>query len=216
MRPRGMTRTSISTIAERITISAALIAIAVLPAVAQSRPVSQNGQQTLEQDVRRLGSPGNDDFADVKRLARLPAESAGLLVAQLHVLKHPERTIVGQGSPEFERVLWSFLALRYITGSMDFCAPTNWRPRRSYEDGIRNYWLHFENKSCVTFFAVWPSRGRYYVAPLDAQRKIISAWQRWYGEQGKQFDYEPLVNPESWQWTEGVQKVVNVGRADTK
>lgn len=216
MPPKEITLTSISITIKRIAISMVLIVVLTLHGLAQSRSLGQNKQRVLEQDVKRLGSLGNNDLADVKRLARFPAASTGLLVAQLQVVPHPERTIVGNGSPEFEHAIWSFLALRYITGSMDFCAPTKWRPGHIYEDGIRSYWLHFENKNCVTFFAVWPSRGRYYVAPLDAQRQIISAWQRWYGEEGKQFEYKPLVNPESWQWTEGVQNIVKVGERDTK
>lgn len=74
----------------------------------------------------------------------------------------------------------------------------------------------YANTDCVTSFAGWPSRGRYYVALLDAQRQIISAWQRRYSEEGKQFEYKPLVNPESWQWTEGVEKLVKISESSAK
>ncbi|MHB8755338.1 MAG: hypothetical protein ACYC92_10345 [Candidatus Acidiferrales bacterium] len=154
--------------------------------------------------------PGNDDFADVRRLAQTPAASAKLLVRQLHVLRHPERTLVGNASPYVEHLIFSFLALRYITGGMDFCAPTKWKPGKTYEEGIRSYWLHFYSKSCVIFFNDWPSRGRYYFAPLDAQRIIVRAWRDWCADHRKDSDYHPLVKPPAYRWPEGVNKVVPV------
>lgn len=200
-----------STITECVVAPVVLIALLALSALGQAASPSQANQNVLQQDVKRLGLPDNDDFADVKRLALNPAAAAQLLISELGVLDHPERTIVGDGSPHQEHILWSILALRYITGGMDFCAPTEWRSGSAYEEGIRSYWLHFYSKSCVTFFADWPSRGRTYTAPLDAQRSIISAWQQWYAKEGKDFNYKPLVNPEAWQWPGGVQKLVRVG-----
>lgn len=194
----------------RQTAQIGLIALFASSVPTHSARWYQPDLHALQQDVRRLGLPGNDDFADVKRLAKSPAEAAGELVSQLSMLQHPERTIVGDGTTYENHVLWVFLALRYITGGMDFCAPTSWKPGRTYEDGIRDYWLHFQNKNCVTFFAVWPSRARTYVAPLDAQQAIIGAWRQWYAKEGKTYTYKPLVNPESWQWTEGVVKLVPV------
>jgi hypothetical protein len=91
---------------------------------------------------------------------------------------------------------------------MDFCAPTGHEFGKSGQGAYRGYWLHFANKNCVTFFAVWPSRGQFFIAPVDAQQKIIEAWQQWYAKEGKDFNYEPLTNPQPSQWLEGVKKVV--------
>lgn len=208
---RETTLSLTSTITKRNVLHIVLTVLLAPVAVAQGASLNQAGQPTLQREVRQLGLPGNDDFADVKKLARTPAASTGFLISQLRVLEHPERTIVGEGNPQVEHVLWSIRALRYITGGMDFCAPTKWRFGESGEEAYRSYWLHFGDNSCVTFFAVWPSRGRCYVAPQDAQRKVISAWERWYASESKNYDYRPLVNPKSWQWLEGVQKLRRVG-----
>ena len=201
--------TSIFTIIDKI--CAGILAIAVLAAVAYSgTPAGVHRASAMEQDVTRLGMPGNDDFADVKRLAQTPAASAAVLVKQLHVLEHPERTITGEASSPVEHVLFSLLALRYVTGGMDFCARTKWTPGRSYEEGVRKYWLHFYRKSCVIFFADWPSRARTYIAPVDAQRAIINAWRQWCADHRNNADYHPLVNPPAYQWPEGIQKLIPV------
>lgn len=95
---------------------------------------------------------------------------------------------------------------------MDLCAPTSHTFGKSGGETYRSYWLHFANKDCVTFFAVWPSRGRCYFAPLDVQKMIIRAWHEWYKRDAATFAYKPLANPQSWQWLEGVTKAVPVGQ----
>lgn len=199
------------TIVRVISVWVALIALGITGIAAQAGLRNQSAEDVLRQDVARLGSHGNDDFADVKRLAQAPSVAAGILVEQLDVLEHPERAIVGEADPGAEHVLSSIRALRYIVGGWDFCAPTKWKPGHAYDEGIRNYWLHFNSKGCVTFFAVWPSRDRTYIAPVDAQRRIIAAWRQWYAKKGRAYHYKPMVNPETWQWIEGVDKVVPVG-----
>lgn len=199
---REITLSLTSTITERTVLHIVLIVLLAPFAVAQGASLNQAGQPTLQREVRQLGLPGNDDFADVKKLARTPVASAGLLVSQLHVLEHPERTIMGEGDPQVEHVLWSIMALRYITGGKDFCAPTAWIFGSTYEEGIRSYWLHFSSKTCVRFFAVWPSRGRTYIAPKDAQKEIIAKWKRWFATEGTSLHYKPLRNPKPDQWLE--------------
>lgn len=151
-------RTLTFTIIKKAAVQLALTGLFAAFALAQTSGKIQTNQRALQENIKRLGLPGNDDFADVKRLARTPAASTGLLVSELSVLDHPERALVGDESPRVEHVLWSFLALRYITGGMDFCAPTKWKPGRTYEEGIRDYWLHFYNKSCVISFRLAFSR----------------------------------------------------------
>lgn len=210
MFPKETIRTLTFAIIKRGVAHLALIGLFAVLALAQTSGKIQTNQRVLGEDIRRLGFPGNDDFADVKRLVRTPAASAELLVSQLSVLDHPERTLVGDGSPQVEHVLWSFLALRYITGGMDFCAPTKWKFGTSYEEGTRDYWLHFYSKSCMIFFSDWPSRGHTYIAPFDAQRAIISAWRRWSAHHRQDSACHPLVNPPAYQWPEGVQKLIPI------
>lgn len=204
-----------TTISLRLLFAALGVALAT-SALGRSRFQHQVARHALDQEVNRLGMPGNDDVSDVKRLAQTPSAAVQLLIEQLRIVPRPERTIVGEASSPAEHVLSSIRALRYIVGGWDFCAPTKWKPGRTYEERIRKYWLHFNSESCVTFFAVWPSRDRTYIAPIDAQREIIAAWQHWYVREGESYSYKPLVNPETWQWIEGVDKIVPVGAKGPK
>lgn len=206
MCPRGPERTSIFT-----TTSGLILALSLLASAGQcaSKPYQRaTPQRSLRETVRRLGLPGNDNFAGVSQLAETPRDSVGLLVQQLHTVSNPASAVVGDNDISVNHVLWAIRALRYITGGMGFCAPTSHRFGKSGKEAYRGYWLHFANKKCVTFFAVWPSRGQFYIAPIDAQRKIINAWRQWYAKEGRGFNYKPLVNPQSWQWLEGVERVV--------
>lgn len=190
-----------------------VLVVSVLSSVCQCASASTPYRGTAEQwslrgAVRQLGLPGNDNFAGVNGLAKTPRASANLLVQQLHTVRNPASTTVSDNDTYVNHVLWVIRALRYITGGMDFCAPTNHKFAKSGQGAYRNYWLHFANKNCVTYFAVWPSRGQFFIAPVDAQQKIIEAWRQWYAEDSKDFDYKPLLDPQSWQWLEGVKKVV--------
>jgi len=156
---------------------------------------------TLEQRVARLGTPANDNVADVRQLASNPGVSAGLLIADLHSIPDSEEFAKADKLP-MEHVLWLIRALRYLTGGMDFCAPSKHVFGNSEEEQNRKYWLTFAHKECLTFFAFWPSRGRWYIAPVDAQKNIIAQWRHWYATSGGKFEYKPLQNPppEKWLW----------------
>lgn len=209
MYQRDRERTSIFTKLIEVTFSVILTVGVCAPMV--SARGSSIQKASLDTIVQRLGLPGNKDLADVRKLAETPSASVGLLVSQLHIVSNPQRTVVGYGSTDVNHLIWVIGALRYITGGMDFCAPTSHKFGKSGEEPYRSYWLHFANKSCVTFFAVWPSRGRDYFAPLDAQKTIIRAWQQWYAREGSRYYYKPLIDEQPWQWLEGVKKPVPVG-----
>lgn len=203
---RGQGRTSTFTKLLSATFSV-FLAAGVCGLAARAHESSAQ-EAPLDKMVQRLGLPGHRDLADVRKLGETPSASVGLLVSQLHTVSNPQRTVVGYGSIGVNHLLWVIGALRYITGGMDFCAPTSHSFGKSGEEAYRSYWLHFANKSCVTFFAVWPPRGRDYFAPLDAQRTIIRAWQQWYAREGSRYDYRPLVKARPTEWLEGVKKVV--------
>ena len=51
----------------------------------------------------------------------------------------------------------------------------------------------------VHFFGVWMSRDSLYIAPRDAQLKIIQMWKRWYETDGKTFAYPAFKDdPDIW------------------
>ncbi|MGH9344142.1 MAG: hypothetical protein ACRD19_10310 [Terriglobia bacterium] len=167
--------------------------------MAQER--STKGTVTLEQRVARLGMPGNDNVADVKELASNPRVSSGILIRDLHPIPDSEE-FAKADKPPMEHVLWLIRALRYITGGMDFCAPSKHVFGKSEEEQNRKYWLTFAHHQCLTFFSLWPSRGRWYIAPEDTQKSIIAQWRHWYATSGAKFEYKPLQNPppEKWLW----------------
>jgi hypothetical protein len=168
---------------------------------AEVRPAVGQDQASVSEEVKRLGIGKNDNFQTVISLSTTPELSARLLVEQLHTVKDA-RLLNSDGKPETEHVLWSIRALRYITGGLDFCGKTSHHFGTSELEKNRKYWLFFKNKSCVPFFAMWPSRGSEYIAPLDAQEEIISQWREWAAREGKTFHYVPLLEPkpEDWLW----------------
>lgn len=156
---------------------------------------------TPAERIARLGTPGNDNVADVKVLAENPAANAGLLVAALRTIPDSE-PFARADDPTMEHALWIVRALRYLTGGKNFRAGTHHQFGSSQEEQNRKYWLTFDGRPDVAFFGYWMSRNRWYIAPLDAQNEIIAQWRRWYAADGKQFDYKPLQNPspENWIW----------------
>lgn len=161
--------------------------------------VPQSESATPAQLVARLGSNGNDDVADIKQLARNPRESTSLLIDALHVVPDSEQYAKADSS-SMEHALELIRALRYITGGIDFCAQSQHIFGSSKEEKNRRYWLTFRHKTCLSFFGYWMSRGRTYIAPVDAQREIIAQWKNWYAKYGATFSYKSLQNPEPQDW----------------
>lgn len=157
-------------------------------------------QESIEDTVAGLGTRANNVDAVVS-LASMPARAAGILVKELHTV--PEtKLLAGEIRPGTEHVLWCLRALRFLTGGKDFCAASQHSFGRTESERNRKYWLEFKNGACLSFFAVWPSRGSQYIAPRDAQKAIIEQWRRWYEAEGRGFDYRPLTDraPEKWLW----------------
>lgn len=150
--------------------------------------------------VKQLGM-GGDDIQIVKSLSATPQISVRLLVVELHTVKESHE-LAGANDKPVEHVLWSIRALRYVTGGMDFCGKTSYRFGTSELEKNRKYWLYFKNKSCVPFFAMWPSRGSEYIAPPDAQQDVIDQWRQWLVREGETHQYAPLKDPkpEAWLW----------------
>jgi hypothetical protein len=140
-------------------------------------------------------------MADVLELAKTPAVSAKLLIADLHTIpdsKHAAKA----AAYRTEHTIWEIRALRFMTGGKDFCVASHHVFGNSEEEQNRKYWLTFDHPDCLAFFSLWPSHGREYIAPVDAQRSIISEWKKWYQSVGEKFAYHSLDpdKPEKWSW----------------
>lgn len=183
----------------------------------------------IQERVQRLGTAeGRNDLTDAEVLAKTPYESVGALIGELHTIPHPENAKLIQNTAEVQHLISVIAALRYITGGRDFylsggedfCSTTNWKFGDSAEEANRHYWLYFQSSKCVTFFAVWPSRYRIYLAPMDAQQHIISQWRHWYAAQGKAYEFKPIPNSQAdnlllWQCARDVYSPPDLRRPET-
>jgi len=190
MFPRGATPISTSTIARAVPWLCVALAASFLAATLEAQISPSAGSADIRELVARLGGAHNDDFAAAQVLAKTPAKSAGALIASLHTIANPENAKNIQDQSDVTHAIAIIQVLRYLTAK-DFCAATQWKFGGSSEERNRRYWLYFDNPKCVTFVALWPSRGRFYFAPLDAQQTIIADWQNWYARAGNSYHYPP-------------------------
>jgi hypothetical protein len=163
-----------------------------------TRPLLAQETTNTSEEIGQLGR-GNDDRQIVATLAKTPRLAVQLLIDELRPVNET-RILASERKPEVEHVLWSIRALRYLTGGKDFCGGTRHEFDKSEFERSRKYWLYSRHRTCVSFFAMWPSRGTEYVAPQDAQNEIIAKWRDWFKGQGASFEYKPLLNPKPEEW----------------
>ena len=186
-----------------IRTSAAMLAIVTLlcgACNATAGPRRTAPDNEMSREVKSLGVDSRNNFQIVRRLARRPYEAVPLLIAELHPVTET-RIRADENPPDSEHVLWCIRALRYICSGKDFCAKTHYTFSGAPQEKNRKYWLYFRHHTCVSFFAMWPSRGTTYIAPQDAQNQIIVKWRAWLRE-NPHHKYVPLrgARPEQWLW----------------
>lgn len=155
---------------------------------------------------RRGSNPTGSDPLSV--LASAPGVAACHLVRSLHVVH--DTHVVGYEQdrhPQAMRVVWALRALRYLTDCQDFRAPTADDPAKW--DEARRDWLlrddagvpmkNWKPADGVRFFATWMSRDSVFIAPRDAQEKIITQWVRWYRNTGiRGFHFNTCESVDRW------------------
>jgi hypothetical protein len=146
--------------------------------------------------ISGLGRERTDLLPIMKKLAINPRISTGLLIDSLHVISNPSNS--GEEDPEAMHVQIIIGALAYLTGGMEFCSTSKHEFDTTDTEKSREHFLRYKYGDCLTFFAVWPSRGRLYIAPIDAQESIIKKWRDWYSTKGKDFKYIPLPDSSYW------------------
>jgi hypothetical protein len=94
-------------------------------------------------------------------------------------------------------VIWCIRALRHLT-ALRFTSLTNHEFGHSKAERDRKHFLTLNNPPEVTFFATRMSTDSEYIAPRDAQERIIEKWREWYKANGKDFEYRPSQSIDDW------------------
>jgi hypothetical protein len=130
----------------------------------------------------------------LKVLHRSPSRAAALLVAGLHPIPRG-------GYSDAPDVVWFIRALRSLTG-LDFRGRTDSALSNGGEnDGGGEAWfLRPDTLGTVEFFGTWMSREFSWVAPRDAQVRIIEQWHQWYRHEAATFHYVKDDGMGNWYW----------------
>ncbi len=141
-----------------------------------------------------------DETSDSVRQALLrdPKQSVCYLIRELHVV-HAE-VMTPYDSTNYTSTLHVITCLqliRFLTGGkINFTAPTSHR-FRSWEVNRRRFLID-DSTGESKFFRYWESRGSIFIAPVDAQRRIIRKWIGWYRKYGAEYQYTPAENQPDW------------------
>lgn len=168
----------------KLSINAVVLLIFMLfPILAHAQTEGTETDSLIAGTIRNIG--GADYEQDLKTLAQHPARSTELLIKSLRPVrrgkyrKHPD-------------VIWYIRALRFLTG-LDFKARTNGR----LNEDEKNF-LGSDEQRQVKFFGTWMSRDIAFVAPKDAQVKIIKQWRDWFTAKGKTHTYATATPLDDW------------------
>jgi|SRR5437667_2389577 len=155
---------------------------------------NSDASRAVQERIKSLGAGDPNDF---EPLYQYPVSATRFLVAELHVIKRGSyRTSEAEGfgpiNHEAAHVIWCIRALRSLTG-LNFKATTN-----AQLDEKEGHFLGYANNREVSFFGTWMSRDLSFVAPEDAQQKIIAKWKSWFTEHGTTYKYVNERNIDKW------------------
>jgi hypothetical protein len=174
------------------------------PSLAQNEEVGADTH--LQELARNLGvshKEMSDLTGDFDLLAANPHLAAKLLTKELHQI--PRKTYYpSEKTEESRHVLNCLRALRYLTGKT-FSASTKEKlaPDESQFLDFNTEMRDANPGHKIHFFGVWMSRDAEFVAPLDAQEKIIDQWKQWQKEYGDSFVHSvPKAKDcmDAWVW----------------
>jgi hypothetical protein len=183
-----------------------LLVAAVINAPAQP-PLDCPRNARVTDAIAALGRTRSATPDQLSILASDPDTAACHLLGSLHVVR--DTHIAGYQQAKHAstmRVIWALRALRFLTDCQDFCAPTRENP--AAWEPLRREWLLRDDAGApvenwhaadgVRFFATWMSRDSVFIAPPDAQQKIIVQWLHWYRDAGRRgFHFHPC-DSERW------------------
>lgn len=156
---------------------------ALFPVVSYAQTKGTDIDALINTTMRHIG--GDDYEQDFKIFSQHPQRSTELLIKSLR----PVRRGKYRAHP---RVVWYIRALRFLTRS-DFKGRTDGR----LTDDEKNFLVYDEGRR-VKFFGTWMSRDIAFVAPKDAQIKIIRQWRDWFTRNGKTHNYSDSTPLDDW------------------
>ena len=156
---------------------------ALFPVATCAQTEASDIDRLIKNTMRHIG--GDDYEQEFKILSQHPLRSTELLIKSLRP--------VGRGKYRAHpRVVWYIRALRFLT-RLDFKARTLGR----LTDDEKNF-LAYDGQRRVKFFGTWMSRDIAFVAPKDAQTKIIRQWRDWFTANGKTHNYSDSTPLDDW------------------
>ncbi len=182
-----------------------VVLTAALVNAATESPLQCANEAPVMDAVATLGTQ-SDYHGPFSVLATDPPMAACHLIRSLHTVR---ATHVYEQDKRVDtmRVIWALRALRYLTACQDFRAPTTENP--ATWDELRRGWLLRDDSGVpmkdwkpadgVRFFRTWMSRDSVFIAPFDAQKKIIAQWVAWYRSKGSHgFQFKTCESVSQW------------------
>ncbi len=117
----------------------------------------------------------NTTFDEFKKS---PSRACFFLINELKVVSDTHVSRDNKANNNTMHIIDCIRALRALTGQK-FYAQTEYKFDEIKEKD-RIYWLFLEYKDKIPFFSNWMSRDSEFIAPEDAQRRIIEQWEKWY------------------------------------
>lgn len=158
------------------------MSLALFPVASYAQGREAKIDVSIRDAIHGLGAEDNEQR--LKVLAEHPVRSAELLTGLLR----PTRRGKYRQHP---RVVWHIRALRFLTG-LDFKARTDGRLTADE----KNFLIAEQRR--VKFFGTWMSRDIVFVAPRDAQVRIIRQWRAWFARNGKTHTYVGAPPLDDW------------------
>jgi hypothetical protein len=172
---------------------------------ASSKPNVQLDSAAIAEIVGNLGRHDlPTDSADYEALCSNPRLSCRILIDSIWVIQDPmnamERDSLGT-----THMLTIIGMLHCLSGGLQFSAKSNYDFSRTVPDEYRRDWLDLDQDDRLLFLAYWLSHEQLFIAPEDAQAKIIKEWRNWFKKLSSDYVFKPIqgVDFYYWEWAWG-------------
>jgi|GEM_PF-3335182 len=157
-----------------------------------ARPLA--GEPNLINFVANLNSQSS--VKQMESLAPYSHKTIPLLIAELHTVAEMQLSPTNlKLHKKCSHIIGCIRALRYLTGKNP-TASTNYHFKEN--EGNRRQFLYKTGNLQMPFFTTWMSHDVIYIAPLDAQLKIIDAWKTWWKKHAAKYQFLSQKSLDDW------------------